>query len=54
MLENWATDVKAGYRTKTMQVGNCTVVVHRPILDAKEQSRREEQVRSALRGLIKK
>jgi hypothetical protein len=54
MCEPWETGIKAGYETKTVQVGNCTVRVHRPILDSEERSRREEQVRDALRGLIKK
>lgn len=54
MSESWVTDIKAGYQTKIVQVGNCTVRVHRPILDEKERARREEQVKDALRGLIKK
>ena len=52
--EDWATGIKAGYRTKTMQIGNCTVTVHRPILDDQERERAEDKVRDALRGLIKK
>jgi hypothetical protein len=54
MCEPWETGIKAGYETKTVQVGNCTVRVHRPILDSEERARREEQVKAALRGLIKK
>ena len=54
MSESWATGIKEGYRTKEMQIGNCTVRVHRPILEAEEQSRREEQVIDALRGVIRK
>lgn len=54
MNESWATGIKAGYETKAVRVGNCTVRVHRPILDSEERARREEQVRDALRGLIKK
>ena len=50
----WVTGIKEGYETKTIQVGNCTVTVHRPILDDRERARREEKVRAALRGLIKK
>jgi hypothetical protein len=52
--DGWVTDFKEGYRTKTIQVGNCTVRVHRPILDDEERARREEQVRDALRGLMRK
>ena len=51
---DWATDQKDGYRTKEVQVGNCTVRIHRPILDEHERSRREESVKDALRGLMKK
>lgn len=54
MSEDWVTGIKDGYRTKTMQIGNCTVTVHRPILDDQEREKREDQVRIALRGLIKK
>lgn len=51
---DWETGIKAGYETKTIQVGNCTVRIHSPILDDAERAKREEQVRIALRGLIKK
>ena len=54
MSESWETGIKPGHQTKTVQVGNCTVRIHSPILDESERSRREEQVRDALRGLIKK
>ena len=54
MSESWVTGVKDGYQTKTVQVGNCTVRIHSPIMDEQERSRREEQVIDALRGLIKK
>ena len=51
---DWVTGIKEGHYTKTFQVGNCTVTVHRPILDDQERARREEKVRAALRGLIEK
>ena len=54
MLETWATGIKPGYYTKEMQIGNCKVTVHRPILDEKQRARAEEKVRDALRGLIVK
>lgn len=54
MNESWVTGIRDGYETKTVQVGNCTVRIHRPLLDEQERSQREEQVRDALRGLIKK
>ena len=54
MQQQWQTNQKEGYKTMTVQIGNCTVTVHRPLLDASEQARREEQVRNALKGLMKK
>ena len=54
MGDDWSTDIKEGYKTMTVQIGNCTVTVHRPLLDAAEQTRREEQVRNALKGFMKK
>lgn len=54
MSESWVTGIKDGYETKTVQVGNCTVRIHSPILDAEERARREAQVIDALKGLIKK
>lgn len=54
MTETWVTGVKDGYQTKTVQVGNCTVRIHRPILDDQERAKREARVIDALKGLIKK
>ena len=51
---DWETGVKEGYYTKTMQIGNSTVRIHRPILDDEERARREEQVIDILRYLIQK
>ena len=53
MREEWSAEIP-GYQTKIVQVGNCTVRIHRPILSEQERARRENQVRDALRGLIKK
>ena len=50
----WVTGIKDGYETKIIQVGNCTVTVHSPILDDQERAKREEHVIDALRGLIRK
>ena len=52
--DEWVTGIKPNHKTKTVQVGNCTVRIHRPILDDQERARREDQVRDALRGLIRK
>ena len=53
MPESWRIGVKDGYRTKEIQVGNCTVRIHRPILDEQERVKAEDRVRDALRGLMK-
>ena len=53
MREGWSAEIP-GYQTKIVQVGNCTVRIHRPILEAEERSRREEEVKNALRGLMRK
>lgn len=50
----WETGIRPGFETKIVQVGNCTVRIHSPILDDQERAKREEQVRDALRGLIRK
>lgn len=36
------------YQTKTIKRGNCFVTIHRPVLDEKEQSKREGIVLTAL------
>ena len=51
--DGWVTGIKDGYRTKVIQVGNCTVEIHRPILTEAERSKREYQVKDALRGFQK-
>ena len=50
---DWVTGVKPGYYTKTMRIGNCTVTVHRPILNDQEREKAEERIRDALRNLLK-
>ena len=49
MDSEWRTDVHEGYRTKIIQVGNCTVELNRPILTPEEQKRRENQIIEALK-----
>lgn len=51
MRNSWATGIKDGYETKVVQVGNCTVRIHSPILDNEERLRREEAVTQALAQL---
>ena len=54
METDWTTGIKEGFYSKTLQVNNCTVTVHRPILDDQERAKREEKVRTALKGFLKK
>ena len=37
------------YTTKTIQVGNCTVIINRPILTDEERKKAEENVIQALK-----
>lgn len=52
--DDWVTGIKDGYYTKEMQIGNCKVTVHRPILDEKERAKAEAKVIEALNGFLKK
>ena len=53
MTDGWTTGIREGYRTKTIRVGNATIEIHRPILTDEERSKRENQVKDALRGFGK-
>lgn len=53
MSDNWTTDVRPGYRTKTLQYGNCTIVVHRPILSDAERAKREREVVTAMESAMR-
>ena len=48
MSRSWGTGIVPGYETKIVQVGNCTVRIHSPILAKDEQARREEELKNAL------
>lgn len=48
MESEWRTDINPGYRTKILHIGPHTVEINRPILDEKEQARREQVVCDAL------
>lgn len=54
MDTEWRTNVRPGYRTKVVKIGNATVTIHRPILLEAEQAKREEAVRQALKGFYTK
>ena len=49
----WVTGINEGYRTKVIRIGNATVEINRPILDAEEMARREEAVKQALASFMK-
>ena len=53
MTADWRTDIHPGYKTKTIKVGNSTIEINRPLLDASEQARREREVKEALVGFGK-
>ena len=36
------------YTTKTLQIGNCTVIIQRPILTDEERQKAEERIKQAL------
>ena len=46
--EGWETGYREGHYTKTLNINNCTVRVHRPILDDQERAKREDAVKQAL------
>ena len=41
-------EIKEGYRTKTIVRGDCTIILHRPLLTDKERETRERLVTTAL------
>lgn len=47
--EGWSTGYHDGYYTKIIKVGNCTCEINRPILTPEERTRRENELREALR-----
>ena len=49
MTQEWRTDVRDGYRTRVIKVGNCTIEINRPILTPEEQRRAEDRIIEALK-----
>lgn len=48
----WQEGIKEGYRTKVIQVGNCTVTIHRPTnLTDMERRTIEDQIRISMLNL---
>lgn len=52
-MENWTTTARPGYRSKTVQRGACTIIIHRPVLDEREQAKREAQVKDGLERALR-
>ena len=48
----WTTDVREGYRTKTIRSGNVIVTVHRPILSAAERKAVEDLAKISMLGMV--
>ncbi len=46
------SEIKEGYRTKTITRGNVTIVIHRPELTDQERARRMKQIKEAATRLI--
>lgn len=41
-----------GYREKTIQRGDVTIIIRRPILDGSEQAKREKHVQNTLGSVL--
>ena len=52
-MSNWTTDARPGYRSTTIRHGNCTIVIHRPVLTQEETAKRERQVLDALESTMR-
>lgn len=52
-MSDWTTDIRPGYRSKTIRSGNCTIVIHRPLLTKEETAKRERQVVDAMEGMLR-
>ena len=48
----WKTDIREGYRTKTIRIGNCIVTVHRPILSDAERRKAEDCMKISMLNLV--
>jgi len=53
-MDNWtiSTD-RPGYRCKTLQHGNCTIEIYRPIVTEAEAAKNEETARKALESALR-
>lgn len=44
----WKKDIRPGYRSKEIQCGACTIIIHRPELTDAERHEREEIIKRSL------
>lgn len=50
---NWAESPEhPGYRVKTIQKGSCTIHILRPMLDEKEQAKREAHIKAVAERVL--
>lgn len=52
-MSNWTTNARPGYRSTTIQHGNCTITVHRPLLTQQEAAQRERMVLDAMEATMR-
>ena len=53
-MENWTTATdRPGYRCKTVQRGNATIVIYRPILSEAEAQTAQERTCTALEAALR-
>lgn len=53
MSNTWTETARPGYRTKTIQRGAATIIIHRPILDEAAAARAERQAADALAAALR-
>ena len=53
-MDGWIiSQTRPGYIEKSIQHGPATIVIFRPILNPEEQTRKENQTRTALSGVMR-
>lgn len=52
-MSEWTTEIRPGYRSKTLQHGSVTIIIHRPELSKDEAVKRERRVKEVLAASLK-
>ena len=52
-MSEWTTEIRPGYRTKIIQRGSATIIIHRPELTEAEAKKRERRVKEVLAASLK-